>query len=259
MLGDEGHHAAPVERRTPCQQLIEQAAERVEIRASIDVRLAKRLLGTQIQWRPDHDAGGRETFAALRGIHGDGAGYTEVREQRAARMAEHVFRLEVAVDDSLAVRVREGFRKIGHDGYGIRDGQSVLAVEPMPQRLALYQWHHEKHAVAGGARVEQRQNRRMDEPRGDADLEQEAIAIEVAGAVGVEHLDGNVAAEDAVVRPPHGRHSAAAEDVPHFVSIAERDRGVRIDEHRRSVAEPTQSCKASPTGTGVVSASGCLP
>ena len=60
-------------------------------------------------------------------------------------------------------------------------------------------------------RVEQRQDVRMLEPGGDADLAGEAVGAEGRGELGAEHFDGDLAVVLQVVGKVHGGHAALAE------------------------------------------------
>src|SRR5688500_20306223 len=74
--------------------------------------------------------------AASRLLHGECN--AEAREQRAAVAKEDVFGLDVAMDDAVAMRVREGVGGITGNADGIADGQLPLAIEAGTQRLSLY-------------------------------------------------------------------------------------------------------------------------
>ena len=75
----------------------------------------------------------------------------------------------------------------------VGDRELPLAVEPVAQRLALDERHHIEQQAVGLARVEQRQDVRVLQVRGDLDLREEALGAEHGGELGVQHLDGDLA------------------------------------------------------------------
>ena len=73
---------------------------------------------------------------------GDGEGDAEVGDHRLPVLEEDVLRLEVAVDDAVAVGVVEGREHGQRDAEGVVDGQLLLAIEAGAERLALDVRHH---------------------------------------------------------------------------------------------------------------------
>ena len=97
-----------VERHAAGQQLVEDDADRVQVRAGVD-RLALRLLGREVLRRA-HDR------ARLGHVRGAGAGDAEVGDLDAALVVdEHVLRLEVAVHDTALVREARGAQDLQDD------------------------------------------------------------------------------------------------------------------------------------------------
>ena len=56
-----------------------------------------------------------------------GEGDAEVGDQRAAVVQQDVLRLDVAMDDAVAVGVVEGAGDLGGDAHGVGDGELLLA------------------------------------------------------------------------------------------------------------------------------------
>ena len=81
--------------------------------------------------------------AALAGGERD----AEVGHQRRAVVQQDVLGLDVAVDDAVAVRVVERGGDLGGDAHGVRDGEVLLALQPVAQRFPF----HERHDVVRGA------------------------------------------------------------------------------------------------------------
>jgi hypothetical protein len=103
--GSEASEPAVSERRTAAHQLVEDAAERVEIRARVDRSGARALLRRHVRWRPEHPL--RLAGAAIDRQLGD----PEVEHLHALTADdvgigdhEQVGRLQIAVDDAALVR-----------------------------------------------------------------------------------------------------------------------------------------------------------
>ena len=125
-------------------------AHREQIGARVDVvGLAARLLGRHVR-RGAHDRAGRRVRVTELGI-------AQARETEVEHLdlpifqREQVGRLDVAVDDALAVRGAEDVeRLIGHREHVGRAQRTARADEPTLQRLALEQLHHEEHRSVVG-------------------------------------------------------------------------------------------------------------
>ena len=107
------------EGRRPREHLIEDAAQAVDVASVIDPAVA-RLLRTHVRRRSHDDPGLRELFGAH---HIDGAGQSEIRQDRAVTGKENVSGLDVAVDESLCVGDLEGIGDLAgdRDGGGDRE------------------------------------------------------------------------------------------------------------------------------------------
>jgi hypothetical protein len=99
---------------------------------------------------------------------------------------------------------------------------SALAREPRAQRLALDERHHVVQQPARAPRVEQRQDVRVLQRRGDADLREEPLGPHGRRELLVQHLDGDAAAVPQVAREVHGGHAAAPELALDRVAAGER-------------------------------------
>ena len=74
----------------------------------------------------------------------------EVGEHRLAFLEEDVLRLDVAVDEPLAVRVVERARDLLRDRERFLDAELVLAIQLVAQRLAA---HERQHVVEEAVRA----------------------------------------------------------------------------------------------------------
>jgi hypothetical protein len=99
----------------------------------------------------------------------------EVGHQRVTAAQENVLRLHVAVHNAVLVGVRERVRDLARDPEGFLERELGLANEPVAQALALDVGHGIPQEPCGLARVVQRQDVRVLEPRCRLDLKQEAL------------------------------------------------------------------------------------
>ena len=127
---------------------------------------------------------------------------------------------------TVPVRVVEGGCHFARQSQGLVDRELSLAREPLAQALALHVGHHVVEQARSLARVEQRQDVRMLEPRGELDFAQEALGTDRRGERGVQHLDRHRATVPEVLGQEHGGHAAATQLAPDRVAAAER--GVQL-------------------------------
>src|SRR2546430_12588797 len=73
----------------------------------------------------------------------------------------HVLGLDVAVHDSVFVRIRERGGDLAQHANGMVDGQLAVPREANPQRLAVHERHREVRQAVRLARGEQRYDGRM--------------------------------------------------------------------------------------------------
>ncbi len=121
VLVGHGHGRIAAERRLAGQQLKEQAAGRIQIRARIH-HFATGLLGREILRRAHH---GIRLRHRGRGV-GDRAGNAKVHDLDLAIGSEHdVARLDITVNDAFAVRILEGGQHADDDLHGLVNRQRI--------------------------------------------------------------------------------------------------------------------------------------
>jgi hypothetical protein len=138
-----------------------------------------------------------------------------------AALEQDVLGLDVPVHDAPAVRVREGVGHLAADPQGVVDRKLLLAVEPVAQRLALDVGHHVVEVPRGLARIVEREDVRVGEPRGGLDLAQEALLAERGGHLGEQDLDRDRAAVAEVLGEVDRGHGAPAELRTEIVPVGE--------------------------------------
>ena len=121
-------------RRLAREHFIKHGAERIDGGASVDHAVARRLLGRHVLRRAERQAGLGDPSAA--GIR-DGQRDAEVGDDRLPVLEQNVLGLEVAVDHAVTVGLAERIGDGHRDANGFVDRKLLLAVETVPQRLAL--------------------------------------------------------------------------------------------------------------------------
>src|SRR5207237_6905977 len=107
----------------------------VLVAAPVDLDAPRRLLRTHIDRSPDDRAGLREVSFFFR--HADRARDPKVRDYRGTALQQDVLGLDVAVYDSVAVRVGELARHFGRDPHCLVNRELLFPLQPVAQRLAL--------------------------------------------------------------------------------------------------------------------------
>ena len=135
----------------------------------------------------------------------------EVGHQRLPVVQQDVLGLDVAVHHAVPVGVVERAGHLGGDPDRVGDGELLLAVEPVAQRLALDERHDVEQVAVGLARVEQRQDVRVLEVGGELDLGQEPLGADHGGELGPKHLERHPPVVADVLGQVDGRHAAGAD------------------------------------------------
>jgi hypothetical protein len=201
------------------EQLVEHAAETVDVAPGIEAPLAGGLLRAHVLRRADEEAGLREAVGR-RGAGGERD--PEVGDHRLPLVEEYVLRLDVPMDQRVAVGMVERGGDLPGDLDRLAHREPPLGPQPLPQRAAPYPRHHVEEPAGGLARVVERQDVRVIERGGDPDLAGEAVGAEDGAELGAEHLHRDLPVVAQVVGEIHGRHAAAAELAADGVALCER-------------------------------------
>jgi hypothetical protein len=180
------------------------------------VAVARRLLRAHVRRRAQGEPGcGEPRFV---GRDGD----PEVGQHRVAVLLEQdVLGLDVAVDDPAPVGMLQPGRHPGDDAEGRLDRQLDLALEAVAQGLPLHVRHRVVHDAVGHARVEDREDVRVGEAGGEADLAQEAVRAEGGCELRAHDLEGNEAVVPEVPGEVDGGHAAVPKLALDAVAVAE--------------------------------------
>jgi hypothetical protein len=205
-------HAA--EGRLAGEHLVEHAAERVHVRAGVQLA-PDGLLRAHVHRRADHHTGAGQ----VRSHAPSRARDAEVRHHGAAVSGEQdVLGLHVAVNHPLIVGVLQPTRDLPRDPHGFPRHEAPLAPQAVAERLAVDPRHGEPEhrrvaRSAGGdlARVVHRDDVGVLETRGEQDLAQEPLAAQRGREVRLQHLESDHAVVAEVPGQPDGGHSAASE------------------------------------------------
>ena len=172
------------EQRLAGEQLVRHRAERVDVGAVIDVRVAGGLLGRHVRRRADRRADLRERRGSGVGARrADRLRDAEVGDDRRAAREQHVVRLDVAVHDAALVRVRQRLRDVVQDADDFGDRERS-AREPRAQRFAFDERHRVEGQPVRVARGEHRNDVRLLQRGDGADLALEALGAEPCASSG---------------------------------------------------------------------------
>ena len=152
-------------------------------------------------------------------LHGQGD--AEVGDQGGAVLEQRVLRLDVAMDDALAVRVVERRGHLPREPERLVHRELPVAAQPGAQRFPGHVRHDVVEQPVGLARVDQPEDVRVLEIGGDLDLGQEALAAEDGGELGVEDLDRDLAAVLQVLGEIDRGHAALAQLAHEAIAVGQ--------------------------------------
>ena len=179
----------------------------------------------------------------------------EVCENRAAGAAleQDVLRLEVAVDDALAVRVVQRERKVVQNAPRVFGRETLLRAQSLGERFAVHVLHDDVDEVLRFAERVHGDDVGMAEPCRHPCLTTEPLAMLVRRRELVtQHLDRDQSMEGDVAREKDDPHAAAAELAHDLVLRADVRRDLlALPRHRRRGQLPVEHGKLLRIGVWV--------
>ena len=222
MLHRDLDRCVAVERQRPGDQLVEHDAERVEIRALVDVRAA-RLLGREV-------LRGADDRSRLRHLRRAGARDAEVGHlDPPLAVDEDVVRLDVAVDEVLAVRDAQCGEDLARVVDRDRDRRGAAGGDQLLQAAPVEVLHRDVVGALGLPAVEDRDDVRVREARCVLRLAAEALdELLVVRVPVVQDLDRDPAAQFLVLGEVDVRHAAGAKLAHDLIATIEEGADERV-------------------------------
>jgi hypothetical protein len=203
------------ERGPSAQHLEEDAPERIYVGAPVDRGgpRSRRLLRGHVKRRAQHHAGHRAVQGVGRRAELGDAKINDLHRSSGAGQQEDVVRLQIAVDDSLAVRRRDGVCHPEQDGRRFRVRQPASRVEVLPQGEALQALHHDVGMPARmDVAIQDPNNAFVLDHRSRTRLgEESGQQLRAIGELAVKDLDGRFAAQVPVLGQIDHAHPTAAQ------------------------------------------------
>ena len=216
------------ERALAEEELVHEDAERVDVDAVVGGLAGEQLGGDVGGGAVDGAADGARTVAVE--VAGEVLGDAEVDDLDVVLGAvevgdDAVLGFDVAVDDAAGVGRGEGVADLQDHRAEPGPRERAAAREQGREVLAVEQLHrHVGEALGGEADVDDVDDVGVSHQRGGAGLLQEATDdVGLHGLVGVEDLDGELAADGDVLGEVDGGHAAVAEVLEDAVAV--RDHG----------------------------------
>src|SRR5688572_10008928 len=141
-------------------------------------------------------------------------------------MQQNVLRLDVPVNDAVAVRILERVSHFAGDPQRVVYRELLLARDPVAERLAFHEWHDVEDGPLDLTGIEERKNVRMLQVRRGLDLGEKPLSANYRGKLRPQHLESDLAVVAQVVRQIDVRHSPCAQ-FPLY-GIASREGGVQL-------------------------------
>jgi hypothetical protein len=231
MREEDGQLALAFEGCPSRDGLVEDARQRVDVRAAVDL-LALDLLRRDVGDRPDERLLAGQA-AGTRGVLGE-AEVAQIR--RAVAVDQDVRGLDVTMDEATGVRLVERLAYLGHEAHSRLGLKRAVALEQLAQVGPLDVAHRQVHPAVGLAEIEDSDDVGMAQAGGDRRLAQKAPpeAIVVRQLVG-KHLQRDPLAPLLLLGQVDGATGALANELDDAVTREDRADG-QLPAHGRSLA-----------------------
>lgn len=197
-------------RNSSRQREIRHDRKRPKIRFERDITRTEQLLGTHVERRAHHRSRRRRAVHRCALIDLRHAEIEQLDEEFSIDVAEeNVVRLDVAMNDSQAVRTRQSSRGLRHDLDDIGNRKRSVPTNRMLEILAFEVLHHDvRNFVRRNAVIENLRNVRMFDLRGGFRFRlktlHQRLIIEVRDG---HELDRDLRTERQVIGKPNASHS----------------------------------------------------
>jgi hypothetical protein len=208
---EQGDVGRTREGRLPGQALVENAAQRVDVRALVE-GVARDLLGGDVLERADDLSRDRDPGKRARALRQ--AEVAEVAVLAPGGLGdEHVRGLDVAVDEALLVRGVERLGDLGEELDRALRLERPLLGDDLGQVRALHVAHREEEDAGLLSCLVDGDDVRVIERGGDARLAQEALAKAlVLRELGRDHLERDLASQALLVGTVDRTHASSADE-----------------------------------------------
>ena len=230
--GDVRRHLADVRRQLLLRRgagedqpsrarLVQQAAQRIQVRATIHRFVAECLLGRHVRRRADREAGAGECHTgrtAARACRVERLGDAEVGDDRRAGGQQDVVRLDVAMHDAARMCIRECAGDITRDAHDFRHRQrSAHLLQPVAQRASFHERHRvPRHTIEVAGR-EDRDDVGLLQARRGEQFAAEAFHGQLTSQFGRQHLQCHPSPQCHFLGGEHAAHAAAAQLALHTI------------------------------------------
>src|SRR5215207_4297075 len=204
------------ERWRTGQHLVPNTSKSVQIRSSIHCT-AGSLLGTHVRGRTHSEPRHGQLFLT----HRECLGYSKIGYSRLPLTEQDVLGLEVAVNDAFPVSVVEGGGNLPGNLECQLERQLTLAAKTIAQGLAAHIGHRVPQPPRRGPGVENRDDVRVLQAGGHADLALEALRSQSHRQFRMKQLERDRAIVAEISREVHRGHATTSELALDDVAIAE--------------------------------------
>ena len=131
---------------TTCEEFVCNGAQSVDVGPMVDLRVRSSLLWSHVGWCTQCHTHRGELIGS--GGVTDRLRHAKIRHQCMTSPEKNVLRLDVPMNESEGMGLREGIGHISENSNGLSNGELTLSDQPFPERTALYIRHDvEKEAV----------------------------------------------------------------------------------------------------------------
>jgi hypothetical protein len=200
------------------KHLVQHAAEAVDVRPSVEVRVRARLLRAHVGRSPQRQSRLGQPVLTY-SVHGTGD--PEVGQHRLITLEQDILRFDVPVYDTVGVRVLQSTQHLDRNAASVVEGQLLLSEQTLAEGFPL----HVRHGVPKLADcipgVENWEEVGVLESGGYADFVKETFWSKGSGQFRAEHFERDRSVMAQVVCEVDRGHAAPAEFTLDSVAVSE--------------------------------------